>query len=330
MAISILRDIDNRSAVGILARAAMSLTGDGNPEAEPVLAGEDELRKRLIAEARKLAHIPRGDDTEEALARIADIFDEESDRLIGKVDEHAALQRMAIEGTLPADLYEVQVAPPLQDFHGREFPLERDLIIETVRHPDQQQHFGPNPRPDQPTLVSLFGRFYRTRWPFKDFLMLVAGTRRGLIFDAFQAWRIYPSIMPIPSALIGDWSTSSSRNPDLVSLLNRFADEYGEEIDLDGRKGHFFLIADRATTRQATFPRARAGEMKVTNLTCFAEGGRDMQRDRVALLIAIDMVAYRGTLKKMAVDRKDFVDDKIAGRESKLRLSYPHVGGDFV
>jgi hypothetical protein len=214
--IEALDKFDPRTAVGILARAALALEGAGNPAAEPKIPDEEIIRDALLREARTRLGIGLRDNRPEVLERLGDWLDQESDLLIGPPDVQSALARLAAEGTLPSDLYQLNIIPQVMGVYGQNFEFERRLIEKTVRSPDQEYHYGaPVGNEPIPAMISLFARGFETPWPFKNFMMLVCGLRAGTILHVHQAWRIYPSLFNIDDAKT------------LVNVLRCFADYYG-------------------------------------------------------------------------------------------------------
>jgi hypothetical protein len=220
------------AAAGLMARAALSLgyVEESEGEQESVIA-------QLLDEARNRLGINREDNEPDTLSRIADFLDSESDKLFSPANMNLALARLAERGDLPSDLYEINIIKNISDLHGKNLQLEKDLIETTIKDFTQEQHYGPPKKPHDPAMISLFVRSFRTKWLFKDFVMLVAAKRAGFKLDVHQAWRIYP-----PKVSIAGADTP-------VQLLQRFADEYGAEIDINGRMGHFFLFSDTPAPR---------------------------------------------------------------------------------
>ena len=219
--------VGRATAAGLLARAALSLgyIEESKGEQEIIIA-------QLIDETRNRLGISREDNAPDTLSRIADFLDAESDRLLSPTNTDLALGRLAERGDLPSDLYEISIIKNVSDIYGSKFPLEKSLIETTVRDFAQEQHYGPSGKPHDPAMISLFVRSFRTKWLLKNFVMLVAAKREGFKLHVHQAWRIYP-----PKVNIAEANTP-------VQLLQRFSDEYGAEIDINGRIGHFFVFSE--------------------------------------------------------------------------------------
>jgi len=281
---------DRRIAAGVLARAALALQVGENLDGKSIVTNEPELRAALIAEARSKLGIRPDDKSPEVIEQIGAYFDEESERLIGDIHAAAAFQRLAVRGDLPSDLYNVQIIPNIANFFGKDFEREKALIERTVRAPTKEQHFGPPVVENEPHLISLFAREFKTPFPFYDFTMLVAGGRgKDRTLHVHQAWRLYQSKVDL------------SGTPTLVELLRRFADVYGADILLDGKRGRFFLTAQDIPP--PTMSINLRGKKTTITVTQFFQLNLVTHRTHAALVVAIDLNLYRATLEKM--DRQD-------------------------
>lgn len=291
--INALKDLDHKSAIGILARMALSLDATGNPGANAILSGEETLRSLVLTEARQHLGIQPDDTHPETMEKIADYLDQESDALDPGNDASSALKRLAERGDLPSDLYEISIVKNIADFHGKNFVLEKRLIETTIRFPTKEQHFGPmraNVR--EPTLISLFARQFRTKFPFKDFTMLVAASRNGLLLDVLQAWRIYPSMLKTDGA------------DNLVDLLRAFSDTYGSDVTIEGKSGHFFLLLDRVAPPMIEFVMPH-GKKKTITFSQFGQTNPSNGEQGAALVVAIDLEQYKDMLNRMRSDVLD-------------------------
>jgi hypothetical protein len=299
--IEALEALDKRVAAGVITRAALALAG--NPSSQVVVNGEEGLRAALLTEVRRRLDIDADDNRPETLEKVGEALDEESERLLGPTDTVAALKRLAERGDLPSDLYEISIIENISEFFGREFELERDLIEATIRQPSREQHYGRAQSAREPSLVSLFYREFSTPHPYKDFGMLVAAAREGLMLTVHQAWRIYQSAVHTQGA------------SDLVGLLRRFSDTYGVEIDLDGVKGRFFFAADKPPPRNIHLDmRGKPGAISISQFNqknVAAQGA-----PKAFLVMSTDLVRYRETLEKMKVKRAQIY--QLAPRAAKV------------
>jgi hypothetical protein len=273
------------AAAGILARAALSL-GYDSPS---ISDGKDALQIQtgLIEEARKSLGLSEDDNREEAIEKIGSFLDDQAEKLSAPPDTAGALARLAQRGDLPSDLYEINIIPNVVDLYGPKFQLEREIIETTIRDPANEQHYGPVARPFEPAMISVFVRPFRTKWPMKDFVMLVAGQRDGFYLNVHQAWRLYPSRVDMAHA----------KSP--VELLERFANAFGSEIKTRDAKGYFFLYTDSLPDRFEIDPSKGPVFFSLSQPGIPRAG---------ALVVAIDIWKYRKMLTQMSVKRSDFLE----------------------
>lgn len=293
-----LKGFDRITAAGILARAALSMAYVTTPTANAV-ANEDQVRAGLIEEARHHLGLLPDDYNEPTIERIADYLDQQADELIqsSPEDVQSALNRLAARGDLPSDLYELDIVQNIPDLHGRGFALEKKLIEGAVQRPDFEQHFGKPAKPTDPAMVSLFARFYRTRWPLRDFIMLVGAQRKQdtRLLTVSLAWRIYPSEVDL----------SGTKNP--LEWLQKFTDVYGAEIEVNGRRAKFFNYAE---VKQPLLKKLEVGgkdkprEIMMTFFSMFDDRGQES----ATLISAIDSDKYLATLKALGVKESDVMD----------------------
>lgn len=292
----VLQGLDRATAVGILARAALSLGALENPATRPLLDDEPEIRQKLLDAARKSAGLTPDDDSPDALEQIGDILDREADDLAAPTDVDAALHRLSESGSLPPDMYEVAISSSIMDW-CLDYQLERELILATIHQPDKQQHYGPSSSIGVPSLVSLFVRYFKTKWPFKDFCLLVVGTRNGLTLEVSQAWRIYT---PLMSKV---WSCAN-----LVQLLEQFADEYGAPVEWEGKSGKFFLSVGTPLPPSLTYKiAARPGVSRTVGITQISQSTDGIATS--VLAVCIDVTKYLDLLDRMKLKRGEIVSD---------------------
>jgi hypothetical protein len=182
-------------------------------------------------------------------------------------------------------MYEVRILPTLKQW-CLDFDLESSLISATIRHPEIQQHFAPSTNLREPSLVSIFIRYFKTRWPFKDFYLLVVGNRDKLVLNINQAWRLYPSLLDIRGCA------------NLVEVLERFADAYGADVTWEGKTAKFFLAAGTPLPRimRLTFQGRPGRTIAIARAVQHREGTMT-----AALAVCIDLTKYLDMLRKMQV-----------------------------
>lgn len=292
--IKAIESLDRMVAAGLLAQAALSVGYLDDPSGQP----KPELLSKVIEEARGRLGLQEDDNSPEAFERIADFLDQESDKLLAPPNTESALVRLAERGDLPSDLYEINIIPNVVDVYRKGFPLEKEIIETTIRSPTLEQHYGSSGKPHEPVMISLFVRSFRTKWPLRDFSVVVAGQRSGFRLDVHQAWRIYP------------WKVKLDGVVTPVDWLRRFADYYGAEIEVEGRRGHFFLLAEGVIPEMVTLHNLpnRPGRETGTMVSRFVQKEFHSGVERSALIVAIDIFKYRATLDELGVRREDILD----------------------
>lgn len=294
--IKALEKLDKLAAVGVLARAALSLGYSESPR-DGGVESEENIQTRVVEEVRSRLGISKDDNSPDAVNRVADVLDSELDQLLVAPDTEAALLRLAERGDLPSDLYEIEIISNIAEVLGKRFPLEKEIIETTIRAPNNEQHFGPPRGEREPAMISLFLRNFRTKWPLKDFFMLVAAKRDGFLLHVHQAWRIYPSRVDV----------SGLTTP--VDWLERFADSYGEKVEIEGKKANFFLFFEGDVPKQWQWQwNLRPRDKKKMMISRFAHWDTVRQTEQAALFVAIDIYKYLATLDELSVRRKDFLD----------------------
>jgi hypothetical protein len=290
--IQAVQQFDNVVAAGFLARAALSLGYDA-----PLSEDEAKIRENIIEEARTKLGLAPDDYGEQAIDKISEFLDEESEKLLAPLDTQSALVRLAERGDLPSDLYEVRIVENIAAFHGKNFDLEKQIIESTIRDPDREQHYGLGSKPYEPRLISLFLRYFRTKWPHKDFHMLVAGQRDGLILNIHQAWRIYISRVDVAGA----------QQP--IDWLQRFADRYGVPLNIRGITSTFFLFTEANVPTEVKWN--TGPKPKTIQVTRFDQWDGITRKAQAALVVGIDLDKYEATLKEMRVRREDMFNEYV-------------------
>jgi hypothetical protein len=206
--IQAVKSFDPISAAGVLARAALSVGYVDHPVGGTTKADEH-LIARVIEEARTQLGLSVDDNDPDSFEKIADLLDAEAEKLAAPRNTESALFRLAERGDLPSDLYEINILPNVVDVYRKDFPLEKDIIETTIRSPTLEQHYGAKRKPNEPVMISLFLKSFRTTWPLKNFWMIVAAQRVGLRLDVHQAWRVYSSAVKLDGAKTPiDWLRS--------------------------------------------------------------------------------------------------------------------------
>jgi hypothetical protein len=293
-----VKSFDPISAAGVLARAALSVGYVDDPVGGATKE-EEELVTRVIDEARAQLGLSADDNDPDSFEKIADLLDAEAEKLAAPRNTESALFRLAERGDLPSDLYEINIIPNVVDVYRKDFALEKEIIETTIRSPALEQHYGAMRKPSEPVMISLFLKSFRTKWPLKNFWMIVAAKRVGFRLDVHQAWRIYPTVVKLDGV----------KTP--IDWLRRFADVYGFEIEVDGKKGHFFLLAQGPIPDKLTFQqpigKKRKPELKA-QISRFTDQDPITNRQTAAFIVAIDVEKYLQTLKELGVRRDDIME----------------------
>ncbi|UNC15610.1 hypothetical protein FE249_15975 [Acidiphilium multivorum] len=288
-----LLDLDNRSKIGVIARTAIALEDQNNPAAFPILENEEEIRAILLANARSNLGILFEDSSVEAIEKIGDWLDRQADDLMGPPDIDAALLRLAQGGTLPSDMYELDFDPSLKNWLGKRYDFEESLIRTTILRPDIEQHFGPSSDIHVPSLVSLFLKNFTTKWPQKDFGLLVVSIREGLRLRINQAWRIYRHV------------TDIKKSDNLIDVLRLFSQKFGVPFEWEGRKSSFFITTNSPIANHNTY---KYGLVKKGHTFAFTQmQHRQNGSPTSQLVVSIDITEYVEFLDKMSVKRNDIL-----------------------
>ena len=287
----VLEALEPQAAAGVLAGAA-SWLAFAEPAPELVPLAEANLQSAVLAEARHHLGIAAEDVSPEAIERITDLLDEESDRLLDPPETEAALSRLAERGDLPSDLYQLEYLPNVVNLYGKGFDLENEIISLAVKDPDMEQHYGPNKGDRQPSMISLFLRTFRTKWPFKDFVAIVVGQRSGFKFVIHQAWRVFTSKIDI----------AGLETP--IDWLRRFSEYFGKPVDVGGQTGSFFLFLDKAIPNNIKLEQSKYE----TYLSRFAQNDPVTGKETSALVGSINSSRYMAMYKEMRVRRDEMLN----------------------
>jgi hypothetical protein len=175
------------------------------------------------------------------------------------------------------------------DFFGKRFAHEKELIEQTIRAPDREQHYGPPDDPNNPFLISLFAKTFVDKFPARSFTMLVVGERRALNFFVHQAWRLYPNKVNLEGIV------------DLIGALRRFANEFGVDFEMGGERSHFIFLADIPVgqkvpdTMKIIAPNQK--KPRTFTFTFFRQDRPAAGTRKAALAMCIDLDKYREMLR---------------------------------
>jgi hypothetical protein len=231
--IQALRGFDRTTALGVLSRAALALlSSDANPSAVPSLENELALRGQIISElADRIGLSPADLADQGSRDRLSDALDEEAETL-DTVDSEAALGRLSERGELPSDLFNVIVDDnQIRQVYGDALEQERKYILDTVRSPEEEYHFGSSVGSDQPALISILGRRFPGTPRRSGFYHIVSGRRDGTSLIVRQAWRMYEDEIDLMQART------------VLGALKSFAEKYGLTVKIGIRVGKFIHFA---------------------------------------------------------------------------------------
>lgn len=283
--LSILDKYDRMTALGLLARAAIYIENEEDLEKNDEVPGEKYAREKIIEEAKLILGIKSDLLTEKEKSIIADFLDERSNFIIDtkKTEEH--IKVMSENGTLPSDLYNVNIIRNISDFCGDKFYIEKDFIETTVAKSDREQHYGNSVNNDEPELVSLFSKYFPNKYPFFSFTMLVVGQRLGTDLHVHQAWRLY-------SDLVGN-EVPDDKN--LIGLLRVFSEHFGTEIEMGGIRGKFILIADENKDIKNDNIKliVDKNSKKTYTVSWFTQKNKQTGNNKAALVVGIDLTKYK-------------------------------------
>ena len=185
--------------------------------------------------------------------------------------------------------------PNIKDFYGAiKYQEEEFRIIETIKKPEKELHYGPPEDDNQPFLISLFARHYENKYPRNSFTLLVVGQRDKMKMAVHQAWRIYADVIP-------NWEIMS-----LIDLLRAFADVYGIEMEYNHEKGKFFL-ANTSNINEtfdikvvSALDKSKKPIRTSFTFSCFFQNKPSSLLKQASLLVAIDLNKY----KNLLIERK--------------------------
>ncbi|MDM0051403.1 hypothetical protein [Variovorax sp. J22R115] len=289
--ISALENLDQRTAANLLARAAFSIEYEDPIGEETPDPAYDRVLQEVIAEVRRRAGLAPDDQSPRAIELLSDVIDDELINLTGKTNVDTVLDNMAKKGEVPSDLYVLKIIDQVQDIYKRHWASEFDIISNTVKAADQEQHFGPEEHGGEPTLISLFAKSYTNKFPYRNFMMLVAGQRAGLTLHVHQAWRIYADDIDLKNA------------KDLVDVLRRFCERFGLEFEVNGVRGKFMLNVELAN--EETYVR------QITILPVYKNDGKGKKVEQQIRYIMSNFTNHRpdgsvGSALTLAIDLEKY------------------------
>jgi hypothetical protein len=282
--ISALKTYDKSFAEGMLARTSFYLDNDPVLKTLKPIENEGTIRDSIIAEICKNLNIPSATNNKQAVLDYLDNEIEKSTKL-NKKTEKEILTRLSARGELPTDLYTVKIK---NDIVSKEFPElfeNENRITETVKNPDMAYNFGTN------YSASIFAKFYKGKYEYNNFFLLVVGERKGLTFIVSQVWCLYNDIV------------SENSFTDALELLKYFVEKFGVEANFHERTEKFFIdvVAKNKNEFQIRFNKDKLKSSKKKEsefLVCHFLGPIPEDNNNLSIFYAIDIEKYKNYISK--------------------------------
>jgi hypothetical protein len=283
--IQALKTYDKSFAEGMLARTFFYLDNDPVLQSLKPVENEDVIRGKVIDEICKNLNIPSALDNKQAILDYLDDELEESTRL-DKKTEKEILTRLSTRGELPTDLYTVKIQ---DNIAVKEFMdlCENDekRIAETIKNPDMAYNLGVN------YSASIFAKFYKEKFEYNSFILLVVGKREGLTFTVEQVYWLYNDIL------------SGNSFADALELLQYFVEKFGVEVDFCGKTSKLFIdvVAKSKREFQIRFDdkklkMSKKGEVRFSALHLL--GPTPDGESNFSIFFAIDIEEYKDYIAK--------------------------------
>ena len=93
-----------------------------------------------------------------------------------------------------------------------------------------------------------------------------------------------------------------------IDWLRRFADSYGAQVEVEGKKGHFFLFATGYIPKVVKWDMGH-GKPRAIKISRFDQRDPHTGAQHSALIVAIDLDKYIAALDDLAVKREDMLDE---------------------
>jgi hypothetical protein len=219
MMLNTLKQYDNLTANAMLAHTAFFLDNDPVLSTLKPIENEEAIRERLFNEICRKLNIPSVLGNERIVIDYLDDEIEKSTQISPK-EQKAVLTRLSDKGDLPTDLYNVKL-----DDNTKVIGVKEPLIKETIKHPDMVYNFSADA-----SKVSVFAKFYRDKFSFNNFFLLIIGERSGLDFIVNQVWKLYNDML-------------SNKEAGALDLLKAFVNNFGVDVEFKGEVSRFFLSA---------------------------------------------------------------------------------------
>jgi len=282
--IQVLKSYDKSFAEGMLARTSFYLENDPMFKTLKPIENEEIIRNNIISEICSNLNIPSITHNKQA---VLDYLDNELDKST-KLDEKTEkeiLTRLSIKGELPTDLYTVKINDNTLNKEFNEIDeISTNYITETIKKPDMTYDFGTN------YCASIFAKFYKEKYEYNSFFLLVVGKREGLNFNVNQVWYLYNDIL-----LEKNFNNA-------LELLQYFVEKFGVEVDLHGSTSKFFIdvIAKSENEFQVKVENKKLKKAKTGDygfVACHFLGPTPAGDSNFRIFFAIDIEKYKEYLK---------------------------------
>lgn len=277
--IQALKTYDKSFAEGMLARTSFFIDDDPMLRTLKPIENEDTIRNNVITEICKNLNIPSVSYNKQAVLDYLDDELEKSTKLEEKTEKEI-LNRLSARGELPTDLYTINIQNTIaiKKFQNI-FKKNEALITETIKKPDMAYNFGAN------YCASIFTKFYKEKYEYNSFFLLVVGKREGLTFIVNQVW-----------CLFNDMVSGNSFN-NALELLKYFVENFGVEVDFHGRTSKFFIDAIAKNEKEFNIRmdrnKLKESEKKRSGFIAYHYIGHDPDNnDNFIIFFAIDTEKY--------------------------------------
>jgi hypothetical protein len=293
MNLTTLQRLDQRTAEGILAAAALATSPDPGISDEHRLSEYSLQAAELLSEIRSRLRIKPDDNSPRSKFAI-DIFlaDALKQSILRAGNGAEALKRVGQLGRLAPALYTVVQPQTFADlFYG--LGVGANHVDDAVRRPNDYQHLMPEAlagTPDEKT-ISLFMKRVISRDQRNKYWLLVQTHRTGTDQVAQAAWRLYPSEIDL------------SRAATPLDALKAFVNVFGCPIKIGDEKT-LFIESD-------TFPYGTEVKLSFTAATPENFWSTSVVRDRpkqvffVGTTYGINISKYRDTLRARGVQVRE-------------------------
>lgn len=301
----LLSKLDARTAAGVLADAAMHLEGRDQAASNPLIANQRQVEAAVVSELRQNLKLSEDDFSPYALEILTNALDEHAEYLLKPVSLTVTNRDLGKAGVLPSDVYNINFISNLPEDFGYRWDIEKIIAEDTVKNPHKEEHISGLPSDPSAALVSIFAKYFWHKYPAKGFWLLVIGGRDGINLNVHQVWRLYLNEVDL------------SHCETLLDSVREFAETFGSEIELNGRKSKFFLSARRDAVVSAFHKvRFQVKPGQTMTMTIFSQGSD--YGEFAHMVIPINLTVYFEAVSKWRGWSKDFLSQLMNEKASIL------------